>query len=70
MLATTTRKQWGREELADGHILVWAQHGRHHTVYTVSPEIGIAPINCYHGTNSMDVEQSFGKTLSSDMVDN
>ena len=70
MTTTTKRKQWEREELADGHVLVWAQHGRYHIVYTVSPCISEAPENHYHGTSSFAAERAFEQVFADDMVNN
>jgi len=69
MTTTAKRKQWEKEELADGHVLVWAQHGRYHIVYIVPPIVGDAPTQCYHGTSSALAERAFDSALASDMMD-
>ena len=69
MATTPKRKQWEREDLADGSTLVWAQHGRYHTVYTCQPIVTDAPENHYHGTSSFEAEKAFTAEFVANLLD-
>ena len=68
-MKTSKRKQWEREELSNGSVLIWSQLGRYHTVYICPPIVGEAPENCYHGTNSFEAEKAFGENFIADQLD-
>jgi hypothetical protein len=68
-MKTSKRKQWEREELSTGSVLIWSQHGRYHTVYICSPIVGEAPESCYHGTNSFEAQKAFEENFIADQLD-